>query len=194
MSRILSSLKPVDLEFLDWNFTKPRLLSVTKGTLSFAGRAFLCHVSRKQISNSSGLKKRLEYIIPQNESCRTCNPVRHQQGRCPFHSGREAGREFSVSHQAPLPIILSAQFSAICGLICSPEPGSTSLAKADAKTSHYHDYFGSRLNPFTEDTFILFLAWVFIHHVCWNKMSRVHVYEYQDTYSPDANLIYFYPF
>lgn len=113
--------------------------------------------------------------------------MRHQQGRCPFHSGREARREFSISHQAPFPIILSAQFSAICGLICSPEPGSTSLAKADAKTSHYHDYFGSRLKPFTEDTFILFLAWVFIHHVCWNKMSRAHVYEYQDTYSPDAN-------
>lgn len=121
--------------------------------------------------------------------------MRRQQGSHSFHSVREAGREFSISHQTPFPIILSAQLSAICGLICSSEPGSTSLAKADAKTSHYHDYFGSGLNPLTEGTLILFLTWVFILCVCWNKMSIAHVYEYQDTYKyyPDANLKYPYP-
>lgn len=107
------------------------------------------------------------------------------------------GRWERIHHQSPYALSNHTVSSVLSHLWahCSCEPGSTSLAKADAKTSHYHDYFGSRLNPFAGDTFILFLALAPTHHVHQNKISIVHIYEYQNTYKyhPHADLMCSYP-
>lgn len=119
--------------------------------------------------------------------------MRCQQGRRSFRSVREDGRESLSVTIRPFHTVSSVLSHLWAHHSC--EPGSTSLAKADAKTSHFHDYFGSRLNPFAGNTFILFLALVSIHHIHQNKMSIVHIYEYQDSYKyhPHDNLMYSYP-
>ena len=57
-------------------------------------------------------------------------------------------------------------------------PGSTSLAKADTKTSHYHNHSGPRWNPFTEYTFYFALDFYWPLHL--SKNSMMNNYKYQN--------------
>lgn len=57
-------------------------------------------------------------------------------------------------------------------------PGSTLLAKADTKTSHYHNHSGPRWNPFTEYTF--YFALDFYWPLLFEQKFMMNNYKYQN--------------
>lgn len=89
---------------------------------------------------------------------------------------RKQGKFFHKSwYPPPTPVPAGAQLTAICeGLIYNCALPSTALAKAGTKSRNYHNYFGLRLNPFTEHTFLLCTG-VLLALYIWLKL-RLHIF------------------